>query len=321
MQFIKAKALIFALVIFSLLACTPLQQRWNPNDYTVQSGDTLYSIAWRYEKDFRDLARWNNIKPPYAIFPGQRLKMLPDSAAGTTDHEEKQPLLIESDTGKRLDETSIVAAKPPKTAKPAAAPESITVKKGDTLYSIARRYNLPVHKVSRWNALKRSHALYPGQVLRLTPPSTAKQRITTKNIKVAKAKAETKKKNTLPTKVSRWYWPTRGKLIKTFKRSNTDRKGIGIAGNRGQLVKATAAGQVVYSGNGLISYGNLVIIKHSNTFLSAYAYNQKLLVKEGDRVKAGQSIAHMGVTGHGKAMLHFEIRRNGKPVNPLKYLP
>ena len=297
-----------------------MQQRWNPNDYTVQRGDTLYSIAWRYEKDFRNLARWNNIKAPYAIFPGQRLKMQADSAAGTSDHEEKQPLLIESDTGKRLKESRIVAAKPIKVIKPATVPESIVVKKGDTLYSIARQYHLPVHKVSRWNALKRSYALHPGQVLRLKPPSTAKQKAVAK-LQVVKSKSKLNKKVILPTRVNHWYWPTRGKLIKTFKRSDTNRKGIGIAGNRGQAVKATAAGQVVYSGNGLISYGNLVIIKHSNSFLSAYAYNQKLLVKEGDRVKARQLIAYMGMAGNGKAQLHFEIRRNGKPVNPLKYLP
>ena len=109
-------------------------------------------------------------------------------------------------------------------------------------------------------------------------------------------------------------------MVQTYKANDTARKGIGITGKAGQSVKAAAAGSVVYSGNGLINYGNLVIIKHSHSFLSAYAYNQTLLVKEGDSVNRGQAIAKLGKID-SKPRLHFEIRRNGKPVNPLHYLP
>lgn len=313
------------MLLVSLLACAPVTRHWDPTGYTVQSGDTLYSIAWRYEKDFRDLARWNHIRPPYAIYPGQRLKMSPDSAAGTIDHEDKQPLLTESETGRRLEGKMVGEVENPPPAEPesAAMPESWIVKKGDTLYSISRELGIPVHKLSRWNALKRSNALYPGQKLRLRPPRISGQLARVQKKPVVKKKLEPVKpaRAKLPARISRWYWPTRGKLIKTFSNRDTSRKGIGIAGKRGQPIRATAAGQVVYSGNGLISYGNLVIIKHSNTFLSAYAYNQKLLVKEGDQVKAQQVIAKMGNPGNGRAQLHFEIRKNGKPVNPLKYLP
>ncbi len=118
-----------------------------------------------------------------------------------------------------------------------------------------------------------------------------------------------------------WQWPVQGKVISTFKRNTVDRKGIKIAAKEGNSVKAAAAGKVVYSGNGLISYGNLVIIKHNRTYLSAYAHNRKLLVKEGQMIKSGQKIAVLGKTGTESPRLYFEIRKNGKPVNPIKYLP
>jgi lipoprotein NlpD len=112
-----------------------------------------------------------------------------------------------------------------------------------------------------------------------------------------------------------------GAVVNRFNNSRSDSKGIEIAGREGSPVRAAAPGKVVYSGNGLISYGNLVIIKHNRNFLSAYAYNRKLLVSEGDTVKAGQKIAELGRSGTDSPRLHFEIRKNGKPVNPLSYLP
>ena len=118
-----------------------------------------------------------------------------------------------------------------------------------------------------------------------------------------------------------WAWPIKGKLIKTFNKRLNDAKGIDIAGRVGSEVKAAASGKVVYSGNGLISYGNLIIIKHNDLYLSAYAHNRKLLVKEGQQVRVGQRIAELGSTGAENPRLHFEIRKNGKPVNPVRYLP
>ncbi|MCL1123989.1 peptidoglycan DD-metalloendopeptidase family protein [Shewanella surugensis] len=125
----------------------------------------------------------------------------------------------------------------------------------------------------------------------------------------------------LPNKVSLWQWPVKGKLIGTFSANEQGNKGIKIAGVRGQLIKAAAAGRVVYAGNALRGYGNLVIIKHSDNYLSAYAHTEKILVKEKQFVKAGQNVAKMGSTGTDRVMLHFEIRYLGKSVNPLKYLP
>jgi lipoprotein NlpD len=119
--------------------------------------------------------------------------------------------------------------------------------------------------------------------------------------------------------VKRWRWPARGKVVTSF--SASGRKGIDIEGRFGQTVMAAAGGRVVYSGSGLIGYGQLIIVKHNKRYLSAYAHNNKLLVKEGDAVKGGQRIAEMGRSGPNRALLHFEIRRDGKPIDPLRYLP
>lgn len=310
------------LLLALLQGCGEVRPDWNPQDYTVKKGDTLYSIAWRYEKDFRDLASWNNIKSPYAIFPGQRLRMEADSKAGTVGNENKQPLIIRS--------SPKFAPSVNKHPVEAFKAETVTVKKGDTLYSIARREGLTHKQLARWNRLKSPYRLYPGQTLKLRPPGVSvasskraeqpklrKQQQNTRN----STKSVKKTEKPLPARVSSWGWPAKGRVLRRFKPGDTARKGIVIAGNRGQSVRASAAGKVVYSGNGLISYGNLVIIKHSNTYLSAYAYNRKLLVKEGELVAKGQTIAQMGSVDKGRSQLHFEIRKNGKPVNPMKYLP
>ncbi|MDH5485300.1 MAG: LysM peptidoglycan-binding domain-containing protein [Gammaproteobacteria bacterium] len=312
-----------AIAVYVLQACSTAPFEWNPQDYTVKRGDTLYSLAWRYEKDFKEIAQWNNISPPYAIYPGQRLRMAPSSAEGTSDRAFHRPV-FEEDAG----------APPAEAAEPAGSPEPspsrnefVIVQKGDTLYSISRRESLTPGQLSRWNRLRKPYAIYPGQKLALRPPAESRGRSTstastTAKPEVVKTGAQSiTDSDALPSRVSQWHWPVDGKVVKTFKAGDTARKGIAIAGNRGQTVKAAAAGKVVYSGNGLISYGNLVIIKHSSSFLSAYAHNRKLTVKEGDSVKVGQIIAHMGIVEKGRSQLHFEIRKDGKPVNPLIYLP
>ena len=309
----------------ALYGCTPVSKHWDPQDYTVKSGDTLYSIAWRYEKDYRDIARWNGITAPYAIYPGQRLTMTPDSAEGTAGHQAPEDIVIEQDAAyEPPPETAVVEAPPPE----AAQPDHIIVSRGDTLYSLARDNGVKVAQLARWNFIRHPYRIKPGQKLRLHPPSVAVDNVVTesrpadaRSPAIAAVPDSPAPAVRLPSRVSKWIWPVGGKVVKTFSQQDTDRKGIGIAGRRGQAVKAAADGQVVYSGNGLISYGNLVIIKHSNAFLSAYAYNRKLLVKEGEAVRAGQTIANMGSAERGRAMLHFEIRKNGKPVNPLRYLP
>ncbi len=224
--------------------------------------------------------------------------------------------------------------------------------KGDTLYSIAWRYKLDYKILAKWNAVRSPYVIHVGKKLRLIPPLKPVKEIAKfenpgpfpkpeprpvpkepdskfVTIPVPKIPQQTSPKvkplsvrklaPVLPAKISSWQWPSRGKLIS----SNTvsARNGIDIKGKAGQPVKAAAAGIVVYSGSGLVGYGNLIIIKHNKTYLSAYAHNRRLLVEEGGKVKAGQAIAEMGKSGTNTVKLHFEIRKDGKSVDPLKYLP
>lgn len=151
----------------------------------------------------------------------------------------------------------------------------------------------------------------------MTPPARPKPASTATRPQPAKPVAMP----TLPGSVSGWGWPVQGPLISRFQSNGSLNKGIDIAGKAGQPVKAAAEGAVVYAGRGLLGYGEMIIIKHDETYLSAYAHNSRLLVKEGDRVKSGQNIAEMGSTGTDRVKLHFEIRRKGQPVDPLVYLP
>jgi lipoprotein NlpD len=321
-----------SLALISLLAgCAGLSKSWNTQAYTVNKGDTLYSIAWKYEKDFRQIAEWNNISAPYDIFPGQRLIMQPANKDGTLSREGRPQVLVDSVSGESIGDAPAKASEPLSVAKNIKRrSKHVTVQKNDTLYSIARREGYTHHQIARWNHIRSPYALKPGQKLRLTPPQLSSKRVIEAkksavilrplvvNKVIAKPIAQ---KTKLPNRVDKWRWPSKGRVVKTFKSNDTARKGIGIRGRLGQPVLASAAGTVVYSGNGLINYGNLIIIKHSHSYLSAYAHNKKLLVKEGDSVKPGQTIAKMGSPDSSKAQLHFEIRRNGKPVNPLHYLP
>ena len=199
------------------------------------------------------------------------------------------------------------------------------VKRGETLFSISWRYNLDYKQVARWNRIAPPYTIYPQQRIRVRPPTNrvATQR---KETTPSKATATQRKKTATKPRVvasapSKWRWPVKGKIIEKYSNKNGGNSGIDIAARAGTSILAAAPGKVVYSGNGLRGYGNLVIIKHNASFLSAYAHNRKLLVKEGQSVKSGQKIAELGDTGTSRAKLHFEIRKNGKPVDPLRYLP
>lgn len=229
------------------------------------------------------------------------------------------------------------------------------VKKGDTLYSIAWGANKDVKDLARLNRLDSRYTIYPGQLLLLSNRQSLqnhKKRVVNtkegnsiknshldkKNVanKKTQGYVETKSNKTnnnkapikrdalhkgLPSKVNQWRWPVSGKLVSGFSHSEQDDKGIKIAVNQGEFVKAAASGRVVYAGNGLRGYGNLIIIKHTHDYLSAYAHTKKILVKEKQQIMAGQKIATIGNLDKAGAVLHFEIRYHGKSVNPLKYLP
>jgi len=207
--------------------------------------------------------------------------------------------------------------------KPSKQTRYYIVQKGDTLYAIAWRYRVNAKSIARWNNLKDPYVIKPGQRLRLGYSRSNKTKSTTKKSSNSAA-SSSKKSASSSTKLpiakapGSWSWPVKGRLISKY---SADRNGIDIAANNGTPVKAAASGQVVYAGNGLRGYGNLIIIKHNATYFSAYAHSRKLLVAEGHRVKRGQKIAEVGSTGTNRDKLHFEIRKNGYPVDPLRYLP
>ncbi|MBE7373720.1 peptidoglycan DD-metalloendopeptidase family protein [Pseudomonas lopnurensis] len=233
------------------------RDRVTTGHYIVQRGDTLWSIAFRFGWDWRDLARVNGIQPPHVIYPGQRIRFSASTAPA-------------------------VAATPrPAPPVPKPAPSTPTV---------------VATPVPRQPALS------------TTPSPPVSKPATTPVTPVTRS-------------ASGWAWPANGTIIGRFSSNGSLNKGIDIAGELGQPVLAASDGTVVYAGSGLRGYGELVIIKHSDTYVSAYGHNRRLLVREGQQVKAGQSIAEMGSTGTDRVKLHFEIRRQGKPVDPLQYLP
>ncbi len=222
------------------------------------------------------------------------------------------------------------------------------VKAGETLYSIAWRSGNDVRNLAAINNLKSPYQIFPGQILNLngkhsntatsSHPAKPKPNSSSKNSSKSDRKVVANEKTaeygdktsaefshvkvpSLTQKVKLWQWPVKGRIISKFSAAAQGNKGIDIAGKKGQKIKASADGLVVYAGNALRGYGNLIIIKHNDDYLSAYAHNDQLLVKEQQTVKAGHVIAKMGNTGTNKIMLHFEIRFRGKSVNPQRYLP
>ncbi|PHR82262.1 MAG: lipoprotein NlpD [Colwellia sp.] len=235
----------------------------NTNEYTVRSGETLYSIAWRANSDVRQIAKLNKIQPPYNIYSGQKL------------------FLVSKNKGK--------------SAK--ASPSKHLSKK----------------------QTKSSNVTSP-KVVKNTIASSKKQAYGENVSKNKTGRSNLPKKN-FSQKISHWQWPVKGKIIAKFSSKVQGNKGIDIAGRRGTNIRAAANGKVVYAGSALRGYGKLIIIKHNDDYLSAYAHNDKILVKEQQQIRSGDVIAKMGNTDAQRVMLHFEVRFRGKSVDPLKYLP
>ena len=246
--------------------------------YIVQSGDTLFSIAWRYELDIRDVIEWNGLLDPDLILVGQsfflepaRLANAPALDAGAPSDPEDGDIGLDAvarDTG------SGVATSPTSTSA-----------QGPVLAIERLPDPAPPGRMSQQDKV-------PDTSIPVPPPSD-----------------------------SPWVWPVRGPLVSPYGATEETGDGIGIGGDIGADVRATAPGEVVYAGRGLAAYGNLVIVKHDASFLSAYGHNDQLLVEEGDAVAQGQVIAKMGLGPERQPQLHFEIRRNGTPVDPTNYLP
>ncbi len=218
------------------------------------------------------------------------------------------------------------------------------VAKGETLFSIAWRYGMDVRELAAANSLVSPYIIYPGQVLQLATTqkhsSTVSlsqprnQSVTSKTSSVKRdapavslppSSSVRQTENDLSLDKNRypfvWKWPAEGKMLRSYSSSSAIHKGIDIQGNLGEAVRAANSGKVVYAGSGLVGYGKLLIIKHDERYLSAYGHNSKLLAKEGELVKVGQKIAEFGDTGTDRVKLHFQVRRDGKPVDPIKLLP
>jgi lipoprotein NlpD len=201
--------------------------------------------------------------------------------------------------------------------------ETYVVARGDTLYSIAFRNGLDYRELADWNGIGRDYTIRPGQRLRLGPPGAATPAAPAgidppppSSSAVATASPEP---IPIVTGTASWEWPTRGELARSFATSGS--KGIDIAGEAGQLVIAARGGKVVYSGAALKGYGELVIIKHDEQYLSAYGYNRRRLVEEGETVGPGQPIAELGLGPENRPLLHFEVRDRGRPIDPVALLP
>jgi len=234
-------------------------------------------------------------------------------------------------------------------SKPFDRAKHYTVKPGDTLYAIAWKADVDYKKLAEWNRIQYPYTIYAGQRLQLNSRGSLASRKASTSFKNGKsinrqktsiASQKPKKAITKHSRIQRsaakgiksplslestrklkWQWPTNGVVTQKFSTRDQTRKGLKISGRVGQSVRAAESGQVVYSGSGLIGYGPLIIIKHDKNYLSAYGHNRKLLVVEGDAVAKGERIAEMGHAANGKSLLHFEIRRRGKPVDPSVLLP
>ncbi len=261
--------------------------------YTVKRGDTLFYIAWVTGNDFRDLAQRNNVPAPYALNVGQVLQVGNASGQPITGENAVSQASARASGGATATTTSaqkstaVVASQPTITYSESSGEQSATKM-------------LPNNKPATTTTTV---------VAPVTAPTTVS------------ATQPTASSTSTSSPISSWRWPTDGKVIENFSGAEGGNKGIDIAGSKGQAIVATADGRVVYAGNALRGYGNLIIIKHNDDYLSAYAHNDTMLVREQQEVKAGQKIATMGSTGTSSTRLHFEIRYKGKSVNPLQYLP
>lgn len=259
----------------------------NRDVFVVKSGDTLYSIGFGAGMGYALLSKWNNIPKPYRLTVGQIVKLydptLKDSAS-----------VAKVNSPPRMIQPTKIISQPPA----AIQPSEKALKPNSTIITAVPLPKLPV-----------------------TPVVKSSETVTVKSAKMPVVEEEISQNSKDKEKQlkSYWKWPVQGKILKSFVQSGN--KGIDIEAQSGDPVQAAADGEVVYSGNGLIGYGNLLIVKHDDLYLSAYANNASLQVTEGQKVTQGQVIAKCGKSASGIPSLHFEIRKNGKSVNPMSYLP
>lgn len=288
-----------------------------PDEHAVILGDTMYSIAFRNQLDYRELARWNNVGSDYLIVPGQILRLTPlpglAAVAVAAEPEVPQTSAIVTEGVEMPVSMGRPMPLPPETGIAEPQPQTPTAPTAPRIAGTfptapPRAANIPATAPPAPAAAAPVPAVVaPAPAVVATAPSSA--------MVVASPPKEQESVAHHP-----WQVPTQGTIVRAYA-PDRGSKGLDFTGAVGQPVVATAAGKVVYSGSALRGYGELVIIKHDDLRLSAYGYNQRRLVSEGDVVRAGQQIAELGLGPENKPVLHFEIRERGKPVNPTHYLP
>ena len=304
--------LVLILGCLALAACGTISRIDRDPAYIVQPGDTLYSIAWRYGVDYRELASWNELENPDLILVGQRIRLPPSALAQDNSSAAPSAAQASGNAPAQRAATSEQAATPSaRGGQVTAAPPPARVGQGDAA---------PAQQSDRGVAAP--GPAVPSRGSAASGPTSGPS--TSRGAAVAgdASSAPSASRSPAPGSAAalRWQWPTQGPIISEFGSNEAISSGIGIGGQAGQSINAAADGNVVYAGSGLNRYGQLVIIKHDDTFLSAYGYNDRLLVDQGDVVRQGQKIAEMGFGPERTARLHFEIRRDGVPVNPMQYL-
>jgi len=284
-----------------------------PDTYVVKRGDTLYSIALDSGVDWRELAGWNQITDPSRLQVGQALRVRPlPGPDGVTVSPVVQPPPV---AARPLGPEGVVTAPP---AAPAGGlrtePKGIRLPYSDENLAAVQRGDAAHAAVA-----PRPETPPEVAAVKPEPPSAARPEPSPAAKPEAPSPTAAKPEPDATDERVDWAWPATGKLAATF--NGASNKGVDIAGRAGDPVYASAPGKIVYSGEGIPAYGKLVIIRHNGTYLSAYAHNSQILVKEGQTVAKGQKIAEVGSSGSESPRLHFEIRRLGKPVDPLQYLP
>ena len=308
-----------------------------PMLYTVKRGETLAQIAIDHGVDFRELAQWNNIENPNLIRVGQVLVVSPPGRAATVASGVVTAPLVTAPSI-APSESRVLMTSPGRGNTPTFKTEPRAMKLPYSDQAIAQLERAPTPIVATPSApqatppvaVPSSPAARPTAPPSSAPPSSASPSSVPPSAAppgsatVAKAAPSSRPESARVPEIDDakldWAWPTSGKVIAGFSES-ANLKGIDIGGKAGQPVLASAAGRVVYAGAGLRGYGKLVIVKHNNTYLSAYAHNREIMVKEGQQVSKGQKIGEMGDTDADQVKLHFEIRRLGKPIDPAKFLP
>lgn len=281
-----------------LVAAKPYREGdWRPEYYLVQKGDTLYSIALEYGQAYQDLANWNRLTDPTYIQIGQQLRLFPEGGQvdSATSESVALPPASLPDAGQSGKAVSVVP-----------------------VFSDPKAYRADYSKQALADIRRTIDGEVPTTVIPTNTTSSAAPTAVSKA--PAPAKSVQAGRAGLPDERLNWEWPAPGKVIYRFAQG-PNKKGVAIEGDPGQAIVSSAPGKVVYSGSGLRGYGNLLIIKHNATYLSVYAHNSQLLVREGQVVAQGQKIAVMGSAAGGTTALHFEIRRLGKPIDPLTQLP